>query len=206
MLYMQFHMLTIIRWHSLTQPTTLNILSHTQIYNFIKPIAQNQPLTMDKAVQRQPIQAGSVKKGTFLMLKGRPCKVSEVRTSKTGKHGHAKASITGSCVLTDKKCEEVHPASAGLVEFKLQKLDFLVTSVEKHEQQWKIAALDEEHNEVLFYSKPDSELCKRADVADLIVTNPDKTYTMVVIRAPVENGVNSFVDTELIESFREDKA
>ena len=42
-----------------------------------------------------PIKAGSCKKGVHVMIKGFPCKVIEVSTSKTGKHGHAKVNITG---------------------------------------------------------------------------------------------------------------
>merc|ERR1711934_607252 len=38
-----------------------------------------------------PIRAGEVRKGGYVMLKGKPCKVVEVSISKTGKHGHAKA-------------------------------------------------------------------------------------------------------------------
>merc|ERR1712186_253408 len=37
-----------------------------------------------------PMQAGEIRKGSHLMIKGRPCKCIEVSTSKTGKHGHAK--------------------------------------------------------------------------------------------------------------------
>ena len=37
------------------------------------------------------------------MLKGFPCKVIEYITSKTGKHGHAKAKITGLDIFTGKK-------------------------------------------------------------------------------------------------------
>ena len=160
----------------------------------------------DKQVQRMPIQASSVKKGTYCILKNRPCKVLEVKTSKTGKHGHAKANITGTCVLTDQKCNEVHPASHNLTEFKLQKLDYLVTTVDKHDQQWKITALDEDNNEVVFFSNPNSENCKGQELADSVAANPEKGYQICVIRAPVEVSENEFVDQELIESFREDKA
>ena len=38
-----------------------------------------------------PAQAGTIKKGSHVLLKGKPCKVVDVSTSKTGKHGHAKA-------------------------------------------------------------------------------------------------------------------
>jgi len=58
-----------------------------------------------------PIQAGSLKKGDFAILKGKPCKVMEIRTAKTGKHGHAKATITGIDIFTGKKCEDSCPTS-----------------------------------------------------------------------------------------------
>ena len=37
-----------------------------------------------------PMEAGQIRKGGYIMIKDHPCKVSDVSTSKTGKHGHAK--------------------------------------------------------------------------------------------------------------------
>merc|ERR1719213_929226 len=45
------------------------------------------------------------------MIKGHPCKVAEVTTSKTGKHGHAKAHIVGLDIFTSKKYEDLCPTS-----------------------------------------------------------------------------------------------
>jgi len=45
------------------------------------------------------------------MLKGHPCKVISVFTSKTGKHGHAKANITGLDIFTHKKYSGASPTS-----------------------------------------------------------------------------------------------
>merc|ERR1719427_2542454 len=58
-----------------------------------------------------PMQAGSIRKNGHCMLKGRPCKVVDISTSKTGKHGHAKAHIVGICIFTGKKCEDLCPTS-----------------------------------------------------------------------------------------------
>jgi translation initiation factor 5A len=40
-----------------------------------------------------PEAAGTVKKNAYCMLKGHPCRVTDVSTSKAGKHGHAKVII-----------------------------------------------------------------------------------------------------------------
>eukprot|EP00924_Labyrinthula_sp_SR-Ha-C_P000859 maker-scaffold_7-augustus-gene-6.41-mRNA-1 protein AED:0.02 eAED:0.02 QI:107/1/1/1/1/1/2/110/157 len=69
----------------------------------------------DNAEKTYPIRAGEVKKGMIVMLKGFPCKVVEVTTSKTGKHGHAKANITGLDIFTGKKYQDISPTSHNMV-------------------------------------------------------------------------------------------
>jgi translation initiation factor 5A len=58
-----------------------------------------------------PSQAGNVKKNGYCMLQGFPCKVTEMSTSKAGKHGHAKATIVGVDIFTGKKYEDSAPTS-----------------------------------------------------------------------------------------------
>merc|ERR1719158_19941 len=58
-----------------------------------------------------PQQAGEIRKGSHLMIKGHPCKCVEVSTSKTGKHGHAKAHIVAIDIFTGKKYEDLCPTS-----------------------------------------------------------------------------------------------
>merc|ERR1712224_321452 len=61
-----------------------------------------------------PQQAGELRKGSHLMIKGHPCKGAEVSTSKTGKHGHAKAHIVALDIFTSKKYEDLCPCSHNL--------------------------------------------------------------------------------------------
>merc|ERR1712061_109866 len=61
-----------------------------------------------------PQQAGELRKGSHVMIKGHPCKVAEVSTSKTGKHGHAKAHIVALDIFTGKKYEDLCPTSHNL--------------------------------------------------------------------------------------------
>eukprot|EP00747_Dinoflagellata_sp_TGD_P152879 gnl/TRDRNA2_/TRDRNA2_177348_c0_seq11.p1 gnl/TRDRNA2_/TRDRNA2_177348_c0~~gnl/TRDRNA2_/TRDRNA2_177348_c0_seq11.p1 ORF type:complete len:196 (+),score=54.66 gnl/TRDRNA2_/TRDRNA2_177348_c0_seq11:79-588(+) len=63
------------------------------------------------AAHTYPMEAGELRKGSLVMLKGHPCKVAEVTSSKTGKHGHAKCHIVGIDIFTAKKYEELCAAS-----------------------------------------------------------------------------------------------
>ena len=58
-----------------------------------------------------PAEAGTLRKGSHVMIKGHPTKVSDISTSKTGKHGHAKAHIVAIDIFTGKKYEDLCPCS-----------------------------------------------------------------------------------------------
>merc|ERR1711920_178785 len=70
--------------------------------------------TESGASMTYPQQAGEIKKGSHLMIKGHPCKCVEVSTSKTGKHGHAKAHIVALDIFTNKKYGDLCPTSHNL--------------------------------------------------------------------------------------------
>lgn len=76
-----------------------------------------------------PIRAGEVKKGTHVMLKGKPCKCIEVTVSKTGKHGHAKANITGLDVFTGRKYVEICPTSHNMTSPVLKRSEWMLTDI-----------------------------------------------------------------------------
>jgi len=60
-----------------------------------------------------PMEAGQIRKGGYICIKGRPCKVVSVSTSKTGKHGHAKCNFVATDIFTGKKLEDIVPSTHG---------------------------------------------------------------------------------------------
>merc|ERR1712224_678773 len=76
-----------------------------------------------------PIRAGEVRKGGYVMLKGKPCKVVEVSISKTGKHGHAKANITGLDVFTGRKYVEICPTSHNMTSPVMHRSEWMLVDI-----------------------------------------------------------------------------
>merc|ERR1719337_607821 len=57
------------------------------------------------ASQTEPTNTSRLKNGSLVMMKGFPCKVTEVSTAKPGKHGSAKVILKGRDILTAKTYE-----------------------------------------------------------------------------------------------------
>ncbi|RPA86025.1 eukaryotic translation initiation factor 5A-2 [Ascobolus immersus RN42] len=58
-----------------------------------------------------PMQCSALRKGGHVVIKGRPCKIVDMSTSKTGKHGHAKVNLTAIDIFTGKKLEDLSPST-----------------------------------------------------------------------------------------------
>jgi len=56
------------------------------------------------------VDAGQLKVGSFVIVDGVACKVADVQTSKSGKHGHAKVRLVAIGILDNKKRDVVMPA------------------------------------------------------------------------------------------------
>lgn len=58
-----------------------------------------------------PMQCSALRKNGFVVIKGRPCKIIDMSTSKTGKHGHAKVHLVATDIFTQKKLEDLSPST-----------------------------------------------------------------------------------------------
>lgn len=78
-----------------------------------------------------PISVADVKKGVHILMgENRPCKVMEITTSKTGKHGHAKANITGIDIFNGRKYQDVCPVSHAKEAPNIKREEWTVMSVD----------------------------------------------------------------------------
>lgn len=55
------------------------------------------------------VSAGSIQKGSYIMIEGVACRVVDTQTSKPGKHGHAKIRISAIGIIDEKKRIVVMP-------------------------------------------------------------------------------------------------
>merc|ERR1711976_429114 len=91
-----------------------------------------QPFTMSAAGDRYyPQQCSALRKGGMVLMKGHPCKVVNMSTSKTGKHGHAKVNITGVDIFTKKKYEDVVPSTHNVLVPEVDKMEYEVLDIDE---------------------------------------------------------------------------
>lgn len=66
-------------------------------------------MSEDLSSSKRSGEIREIKKGSFLIMDGEPCKVVEVQTSAPGKHGHAKARIDGFGIFDGSRHTAVMP-------------------------------------------------------------------------------------------------
>jgi len=90
-----------------------------------------------------PMEAGQIKKGGHMMIKGKPCKVLSISVSKTGKHGHAKCNFTAVDIFTGKKLEDMIPSTHGTTVPIVNRSDWEIIDIDGDE----LTLMDEAGNQ-----------------------------------------------------------
>ena len=78
----------------------------------------------------EKVSAGSLKKGDLVMIKGHPCKVVSFSTAKVGKHGSAKAMITGIDIFTSNKYECTFSTGDNVDAPLMKRIEYTLINIE----------------------------------------------------------------------------
>jgi translation initiation factor 5A len=74
------------------------------------------------------MQCSALRKSGHVVIKNRPCKIVEMTTSKTGKHGHAKVHLVAIDIFTNKKLEELCPSTHNMNVPNVSRREFQLVS------------------------------------------------------------------------------
>jgi len=128
-----------------------------------------------------PLQASLCRKGVCVIMKDNPCKVSELKISKTGKHGSSKANMVGYDVITNRKYQETVPGHATMFGFEMKKFEYEVVDIVGSQ----ITAMTADGQEKFFQVPPEEHGAKLvADFKENADKGGDQFYIITVLYAP----------------------
>ena len=126
-----------------------------------------------------PLAAGSVKKNSFMVFQGRPCKVVDYTTSKTGKHGHAKASITGIDIFNGKKYEDSVPTSHNVMVPNIKRTEWTVISYDEDGYVTLMNPQGETRQDLKLSDETDADVANAAKLKELCDAGKDVTVCVL---------------------------
>ena len=120
-----------------------------------------------------PMEAGQIRKGGFIMIKGQPCKVSDVSTSKTGKHGHAKCNFIAYNIFNNKKLEDMVPSTHGTLVPVVTRTEYTLIDIDDEDYVSLMDDNGEIRNDMKLPQYPENyarELKKEVESKELVIT------------------------------------
>ena len=154
------------------------------------------------AAHTYPQPAGDLRKGSHVMIKGHATKVSEVTSSKTGKHGHAKCHIVAIDIFTGKKYEDLCPASHNMDIPFVKKQEYQLLTAD--EQTGEVSLLMEsgetkdDLNLPTFKSIGEPTDDDKKITSDILAAQEKGDEIVVIVQAAI--GLEKIVATKITEA------
>ena len=132
----------------------------------------------------EKVSAGSLKKGDLVMIKGHPCKVVSFSTAKTGKHGSAKAMVTGIDIFSSNKYECTFSTGDNVDAPLMKRVEYTLVNIE---DDGFVALMDDSGEMKEDLKLPEDEWLK--DVTDKIkqIFEEGKKECVVVVVSAMGN-------------------
>mmetsp|Transcript_16562 Transcript_16562/g.30968 ORF Transcript_16562/g.30968 Transcript_16562/m.30968 type:complete len:161 (-) Transcript_16562:65-547(-) len=139
-----------------------------------------------------PMEAGQVKKGGYMNIKGRPVKVLSISVSKTGKHGHAKCNFETVDIFNGKKIMDMVPSTHGTTVPIVNKTEWEIANIDDEDFLSLFDEGGEQKDDVKLPTYPD-DLAKKIREA----WNDGENTVMVTVQAAM--GMEEVVDFKIIQ-------
>ena len=120
-----------------------------------------------------PMEAGQIRKGGLIMIKGQPCKVADVSTSKTGKHGHAKCNFIAYNIFNNKKLEDMIPSTHGTTVPVVSRTEYTLVDISDDDFMTLMDSNGETREDLMLPDYPENyatELREEFEKKQLLVT------------------------------------
>ena len=135
-----------------------------------------------------PQQCSALKKNGFVVMGGRPSKIMEMSTSKTGKHGGAKIRLVGIDIFNGKKYEEICPSTHNMDVPNVRRLEFQLIDIT---EDGFVSLLDNSGNTKDDLKLPEGELGESLRAA----FDEGRDLTVAVVAALDEEHIMTFKDS-----------
>jgi len=136
-----------------------------------------------------PMQCSALRKGGFVMIKNRPCKIVEMSTSKTGKHGHAKVHMVALDIFTGKKLEDICPSTHNMEVPNVKRKDYQLIDLEDD----YLSLMDDNGDTRMDLKCPDNEIGK--EIRDAIADEDREILCTVLCAVGEECVIATKADT-----------
>jgi len=149
-----------------------------------------------------PTSAHHIRKGGLIFMKGKPCKITETATSKTGKHGHAKITYQGVDIFTGQKYSDVKPGHAVLMVPPMVKTEYTLCDIDAKEDTLDLMTEKGDQLQLNFACGAENSDAHPRFAELNAAFDEGKDVLVTTITSCEEQGEGNYVNKEVFDSFK----